>query len=631
MGNNIALNKSVTASSYVKPYAPSKAVDGSIMPLSRWLCNTLPGSINVDLGGYYWVNRWVVRHMPVAGWRSPDYVNCDFRLQGSGDNRSWADIDVVAGNTAAITDRLLPVALKIRYLRVYVTTGLKINPRLASIMALEIYEAPPTSPYLSKLALSSGTLAPAFSATTFNYTATVENSVSGITLTPTAEDTNATIQVNDQTVQSGVPSPAIPLTVGNNTIRVVVTSKVGGLISNYTITVNRQDSNFLKDLMVQTGTLDPAFAKTTSAYNVAVGFETKSITITPTAESPAATITVNGIAVTSGQPSGPVQLNVGSTTITVAVTASNFTRSYTITFTRADSAYLSALTAQSGTAVIPLSPSPFAKTTMDYNALVDYGTDTITVTPTSENSNASITINGTMVSSGSPSGPISLSVGDNFIKIMVAAGGGLSQGYSIKITRADSAYLSALAANSGSAPIALSPSTFVKEVLEYTAMVGYETDSATVTPTAESASALITVNGNPVISGQASASIPVGVGTNIIPVVVTAGGVITNYKITITRVDTRLSDLVLKGSPGNQGMKLIPDFQSTIFAYTASTGKGKVIVTPTTPATGSIIKVNGSIVASGGNSTPITLVGSTTIPVTVTIDSTTTTYTITVN
>ena len=174
---NIALNKSVTASSYVKPYAPSRAVDGSTAPVSRWLCNTLPGSINVDLGGYYWVNRWVVRHMPVAGWRSPDYVNCDFRLQGSGDNRSWADIDGVAGNTAAITDRLLPIALKIRYLRVYVTKGLKTNPQLASIMALEIYEAPPTSPYLSKLALSSGTLAPAFSATTFNYAAMVENSV----------------------------------------------------------------------------------------------------------------------------------------------------------------------------------------------------------------------------------------------------------------------------------------------------------------------------------------------------------------------------------------------------------------------------------------------------------------------
>ena len=537
---NIALNKSVTASSYVKPYAPSRAVDGSTAPVSRWLCNTLPGSINVDLGGYYWVNRWVVRHMPVAGWRSPDYVNCDFRLQGSGDNRSWADIDGVAGNTAAITDRLLPIALKIRYLRVYVTKGLKTNPQLASIMALEIYEAPPTSPYLSKLALSSGTLAPAFSATTFNYAAMVENSVASITLTPTAEDTNATIKVNDQIVQSGAPSPTIPLAIGNNTIRVVVTSQIGGLISSYTVTVNRLDSNFLKDLTVQTGTLNPAFAKAISAYDVAVGFETKSITITPTAESPAATITVNGIAVTSGQPSNAVQLNVGSNPITLAVTVNNITRNHTITFTRADSVYLSALTAQSGTAAIPLSPSPFVKTTQEYNASVNYDTDTITVTPTSENSNASITVNGTTVSSGSPSGPIPLVVGDNFIKIMVAAGGGLSQGYSIKITRAGSAYLSGLTANSGSAPIALSPSTFAKGVLEYTAMVGYETDSATVTPTAESTSALITVNGTQVASGQASVPIPVGVGTNIIPVVVAAGGVITNYKITITRADSCL-------------------------------------------------------------------------------------------
>ena len=533
---NIALNRPTAASSYVLPYSASRAVDGSTAPTNRWLCNTLPGWMSVDLGAPIWVNQWIVRHMPVVqGWAAPGYVNSDFKLQGSIDNKTWYDIDIVTGNVSSITNRYIN-AVNARYFRVYVTKGLNTNPQLTSIMEFELYPAPPTSPYLSNLALSAGTLTPTFNRTTYAYTATVGYNVTGITLTPTAEDANATIKVNGVVVRSTTASQVIPLNVGANTIAVVVTSQIGGLISTYTVTVTRQDS-----------------------------------------------------------------------------------------------AYLSNLTAQSGTTNIPLNPTPFVKTTMSYNASVGYNTDTITITPTAESSSAAITVNGTPVSSGSPSGPISLAVGDNIIAVVVAAGGGVSQGYSVKITRASMPYLSALTANSGSTPIALSPSPFVKTTLEYTATVGYEVGSATVTPTAEKTSATITVKGIPVNSGQASAPITLNIGTNEIPVAVTDGGVTTNYKITITRLNTSLSDLIFKGMPGNAAMTLAPGFQSTIFAYTTSTSKGKVTVTPSTPATGSVIKVNGSIVASGGTSAQITLVGSTTIPVTVTIDSTTTTYTIIVN
>lgn len=47
---NIALNRPVTASSYVLPYEPARAVNGTTQATSRWLCKTLPGYMIVDLG-----------------------------------------------------------------------------------------------------------------------------------------------------------------------------------------------------------------------------------------------------------------------------------------------------------------------------------------------------------------------------------------------------------------------------------------------------------------------------------------------------------------------------------------------------------------------------------------------------
>ena len=61
-----------------------------------------------------------------------------------------------------------------------------------------------------------------------------------------------------------------------------------------------------------------------------------SITVTPTTQDSTATIKVNGIAVTSGQVSQPINLKVGTNTITVVITAqSGATKAYTITVKKA--------------------------------------------------------------------------------------------------------------------------------------------------------------------------------------------------------------------------------------------------------------------------------------------------------
>ena len=71
---NLLLNKTATASGYISPYAPARAVNGNILPTNRWACKSVPSYIMVDMGESYWIDRWVVKSMgSVTGWTSPDY------------------------------------------------------------------------------------------------------------------------------------------------------------------------------------------------------------------------------------------------------------------------------------------------------------------------------------------------------------------------------------------------------------------------------------------------------------------------------------------------------------------------------------------------------------------------------
>ena len=92
---------------------------------------------------------------------------------------------------------------------------------------------------LSNLALSSGTLSPAFVDTTTSYTANVASNVSSITVTPTVADADATVTVNGVATTSGSPSGAIALAVGTNTITIVVTAADGTTTKTTTVTVTR--------------------------------------------------------------------------------------------------------------------------------------------------------------------------------------------------------------------------------------------------------------------------------------------------------------------------------------------------------------------------------------------------------
>ena len=95
----------------------------------------------------------------------------------------------------------------------------------------------------------------------------------------------------------------------------------------------------LQNLALSSGTLAPAFATATTSYTAQVGSSVASLTVTPTAVDPTASITVNGAAVASGSASGAINLHYGANVITVVVTAAQdgtTTRTYSVSVTRAN-------------------------------------------------------------------------------------------------------------------------------------------------------------------------------------------------------------------------------------------------------------------------------------------------------
>lgn len=529
---NLALYKFADSSSYVYPFTPAKAVNGTATVFSRWLGSCLPTMtqpINwyrVDLNGYYWINRWVVKQMGAVNW-PVNFNMSDYKLQGSLDNTNWFDIDLVVNNSANVTDRTF-TAKQVRWVKVCITKGLRNNPSFASIVDFEVYEAPPTSCYLSNLTLSAGTLNPPFVKTTAAYTAEV-GFASSVAITPTAEDPNAKITVNGVTVQSGSPA-TIQLNVGLNSIPVVVTPVIG-VPFTYTIAITRNCSAYLSSLTLSSGTLNPSFTGTGTSYTANVGYAS-SVTVTPTAEDPSATVTVNGNPVSRGA-SAAVPLNVGVNNVLIAVTPVSGTPvTYTIAVTRTCSAYLDNLTLSSGT----LNP-PFSKTlTAAYTANVGYDTTGITLTPTADDPAAIVKVNGTVVPSGQPSGIIGLNVGANPIPVEVTAADGSKVTYNVTVTRASNPYLSNIQVYVGTKTLPFTQ-TFSSNVYNY--KIDYTGQPAItsikIKPTAVDSGASITVNGSAVASGALSVSINISVGTITVLVNSATGSDQKQYVIDCTR------------------------------------------------------------------------------------------------
>jgi len=428
-----------------------------------------------------------------------------------------------------------------------------------------------------------------------DYVASVPYSVNSVTVTPVTTDAAATVTVNTVSVTSGTASAAIPLALGNNTITTVVTAQDGVTTLTYSIVITRQASDVAT---LSSFHFNPSHAGNNDVsnpvlvpgpdykdYTATVGNYFTSITLTPTASDPAATITVNGTAVTSGTASGALPLVVGDNTITIAVTAPDgiTVKNYVITLTRLTEERLQLLSfSNEGNRVAGPDYRDYARTEPYLDSV-----EVVYFRPVDPAS--TVKINGVAASPGVHY-PIALNVDTNTIRVVVTSSNGLnSKTYAEVITRRKPAiatlkslrFSPAITSNTVSGP----------DFRDYVASVPYSVSSVTVTPVTTDALATVTVNTIAVATGTASAAIPLAVGDNTITTVVTAQDGITT--LTYSTVITRQASATLNRLSFSETVAQVPGPDFKDYAGTVSGTVTSITLTFRLTDSDATVKVNG--------------------------------------
>lgn len=215
-------------------------------------------------------------------------------------------------------------------------------------------------------------------------------------------------------------------------------NNAGGIsAADYLARFSSSTASTLDTLSLSTGPLNTSFASGTTSYSVTASSATTTVSATSSNDGAAIDFRINGGAWSTLADSGisaELPLNIGGNTIDLRVDPSDSSGSlmtYTLTVTRpSNNADLAGLVLSAGS----LSPV-FASGTTSYIASVDSDVSSITVTPTKANSEATITVNGTAVASGSQSGALPLNEGANTLTTEVTAGDLTTRTYVVTVTR----------------------------------------------------------------------------------------------------------------------------------------------------------------------------------------------------
>ena len=292
---------------------------------------------------------------------------------------------------------------------------------------------------LSLTGVNIGTFAPA----TTEYTASVGNDVTETTVTATANDGGATYVIKVDGTEDA--DGTVDLAVGANTVSVLVTAEDGNTAKTYRVTVTRaeeeappSDDATLSNLTLS-GINFGTFNSATTEYTASVGNDVEQTTVTATTSDDGASYVVKLGTVEDAD--GTVSLAVGTSTVSVAVTAEdgNTAKTYRVTVTRAeaeedappsDDATLSALTLSG------IDIGNFDSATTDYTASVGNDVEQTTVTATANDDGATYVIK--LDGSEDADGTVDLKVGDNSVSVVVTAEDGqTTRTYAVTITRAE--------------------------------------------------------------------------------------------------------------------------------------------------------------------------------------------------
>lgn len=459
---------------------------------------------------------------------------------------------------------------------------------------------------------------------------------STITVSVPYHTTAFSVTANTANAQSvlhmgGVVMPQVPATAafdlsGNSmTIPLQVFSPDGNSSRQYTLVVNRTPVSTdasLSSLNAQGSAIYnmvPGFDPGVTSYSfgyTSVGDNTDmpSMTLQVSTRHRFATLTINGQAATSGEAS-TLALAMGDNTITVEVTAEDGVTRQTYTLlVRRNGNYREALLTDLVPSLGRLSPA-FSASVTDYVLTVPTNAQTATLTPIAAPSTArlgTIRINHTVTASGSASAPITVSSGASGIQVDVTSGDTRTfYSYWVALAHRDpgrSADLSGITLSAGR----LRPA-FVTTTSTYQVAVPAALTTLRVTPQAVDGYASVVVNGTPLpASGWVDVALPPGSSTISVHVTSEDQQQQMTYSLQVSRLnETELASLQL-----SQGV-LQPAFAPDVISYRALLAH-TVSSLDLQAETGGVLRVNGTLVASGASTSVPLAVGSNTVVLEVT-------------
>lgn len=309
---------SASGSTNVKE-GPEYAFDNN--PLTKWCDNNSPTQwIEYSFDEQVEVSQWNVLHALTEG---EEKISSEFRLQRYDENATaWVDVDVVTGNLASelgnfaankTVRKVTPFAAS--RVRMQVDKGEKEH-KVSRIYEFKLFGKSVLAEddaTLSSLSVANATLTPEFDPQTSEYTVTVGETLTSVTIAATASNPKATVE------GAGLKENLI---TGENRFDITVTAKDGVTQKVYTVKVIRSASAdaTLNNLSVSTGTLDPTFKPDVTDYIVNVPNDVVSITLTADAKHQDAVVVGAGL---------KENLAVGNNKFEIVVTAPDGTTKLT--------------------------------------------------------------------------------------------------------------------------------------------------------------------------------------------------------------------------------------------------------------------------------------------------------------
>lgn len=319
-----------------------------------------------------------------------------------------------------------------------------------------------TDATLSGLSVYPGKLSPEFSNKIYEYSVTLENGESNLTVAPELSDrANGKLFVNGLARLSGDIGQALSMRTGLDTVDIKVIAQEDTLQTDYRIIVSRLPSHdaTLKNLILNVGNMTPDFSPSVLRYSDTLPNTIGTIGFKATTGTSTSKIYLNGELMVSDETKSNMPLKVGDNVFNVKVIAENGdTGAYQVRIRRLSAnSNIGNLTIDHGR----LSPS-FASDRFEYADTVQGSVDTVRIGINAADSSVrSLRIRQETINGYVSARTIPISDGNNIVSLGVVAEDGSSSTYTVTIYRRNSdSTLDGITPNVG--VIAPSFSKFVK-------------------------------------------------------------------------------------------------------------------------------------------------------------------------